>query len=96
MLSRSQILIVQQYKQEKITRLIVILKKGKTHFSHLTNSTETTTAAKKSRQIFLTYSSSICTTWGQDELSQRSYTLSHKGHVREEFQMHQGKIGRQP
>ena len=35
----NQILIVQQYKQEKITRMIVILKKKKkrkTHFSHLT------------------------------------------------------------
>ena len=35
----NQILIVQQYKQENITRMIVILKKKKkrkTHFSHLT------------------------------------------------------------
>ena len=32
----SQILIVQQYEQEKITRMIVILKKRKSHFSHQT------------------------------------------------------------
>ena len=32
----SQILIVPQYEQEKITRMIVILIKRKSHFSHQT------------------------------------------------------------
>ena len=32
----SQILIVQQYEQETIRRIIVILKKRKSHFSHQT------------------------------------------------------------
>ena len=52
----SQILIVQQYEQETIRRIIVILKKRKSHFSHhadVLNSTKTTTGAEKSRQIFI-------------------------------------------
>ena len=50
----SQISIVQQYEQEKITRMIVILKNAKQILViFLLNSTKTTTTGtEKSRQIF--------------------------------------------
>ena len=69
----SQILIVQQYEQETIRRIIVILKKRKSHFSHQTYWT-----AQRQRQERKKVAKSLLTpdhvytwSWGQDKFLQR-------------------------
>ena len=74
--------------------MIVILKKTKTHVSHLTRwAAQKTTGAEKIRQIFTHLSLHM----HEPDVKSHNGTikaLGHVGHVREEFQMRHGKIVR--